>query len=231
LLYPYLEREGYQVSTAADQAEVGLMIEAQRPDLLILDLDTPDGPDFTTFAQLRANPTTSDIPILVLSIHNVQAQGLALGAAGALMKPVEQQELLDQAHLALNSAASDVALQRVVVADTDLESRVLLAGGLRWGGYEVIETADGASTLAACQQQPPDLLLLASQFPDQSGLAILQQLRDNAGTNQTNIIMLMADPEHDEANREQFAALGATLQPRPTMTPLQAATLTDHQEG
>ena len=64
-----LESQGYQVSTAQDGEEALTKIEAEKPDLLILDLLMPkmDGFEVCKRLNMQAVPSSNKIPILILS--------------------------------------------------------------------------------------------------------------------------------------------------------------------
>jgi two-component system alkaline phosphatase synthesis response regulator PhoP len=87
---------GHEVMTAASGAEGLAIAQAERPDAIVLDVMMPelDGP--STFARLRENETTRDIPVVFLTAK-VQAADVhrleQLGAAGVLAKPFDPMTL------------------------------------------------------------------------------------------------------------------------------------------
>lgn len=90
-----LRTAGYKsVCTAADCAAARAAFAAHRPDLMILDINLPDGDGFGLLRTLR---TESDVPALFLSARDADADrlfGLGLGADDYLTKPFLMQELL-----------------------------------------------------------------------------------------------------------------------------------------
>ena len=67
------------------------------PDLILLDLHLPDMPGQDAMHQLRTDPATRDIPIIILSADAAQSQASKLLAAGAtdyLTKPIRVRDLL-----------------------------------------------------------------------------------------------------------------------------------------
>ena len=90
-----LRTAGYKtVCTAADCAAARAAFAAHRPDLMILDINLPDGDGFTLFRTLHS---MADIPALFLSARDADADrlfGLGLGADDYLTKPFLTQELL-----------------------------------------------------------------------------------------------------------------------------------------
>src|SRR5215831_11802079 len=92
-----LKYEGFQVEAAADGPE-GLAA-AQRiiPDLIILDLMLPSMDGLEVCRRLRSNPTTRDVPILMLTAKDDvrdRITGLDTGADDYLTKPFSFEELV-----------------------------------------------------------------------------------------------------------------------------------------
>ena len=92
-----LEEEGYQVRTAADGAEGLELLEALRPDLVILDLFMPGMDGFGFLQAARARSARAEVPIVVLSAGDRSTAGTALhaGATRFLAKPVKLDKLLE----------------------------------------------------------------------------------------------------------------------------------------
>lgn len=88
-----------EVRSCASGAEGVEMAAAWHPDLILLDVMMPgmDGP--TTFARLRAQPDTAEIPVVFITART-QAQEVQrfreLGARGVLAKPFDPMTLADQ---------------------------------------------------------------------------------------------------------------------------------------
>ena len=54
---------------------------AEQPDVILLDLLLRDGSGWDVLAQLKAEPRTRAIPVLIISVIDDRTRGLALGAA------------------------------------------------------------------------------------------------------------------------------------------------------
>jgi two-component system, OmpR family, response regulator VicR len=62
-----LKKEGFEVSGVSNGREGLATVEAVRPDLVLLDLMMPDMDGWEVFQSLRANETTRDVPVIILT--------------------------------------------------------------------------------------------------------------------------------------------------------------------
>lgn len=116
-----LKHDGVDVICATDPAlGVGLSSTAA-PDLILLDVDMPGLDGFEVCRRLKANPQTSNIPVMFLTGKaNVQhkVRGLALGAVDYVTKPFDGTELRARVKASLRSKqAQDLIARRVMVDD------------------------------------------------------------------------------------------------------------------
>lgn len=96
-----LRREGYRVLTAADGDQAIRLAQAERPDLIILDVMLPG---MSGFDVCRAVRKSLSVPILMLSAREEEIDkvlGLELGADDYLAKPFGLRELLARVHALL----------------------------------------------------------------------------------------------------------------------------------
>jgi len=177
---------------------------ADRPDVILLDLMLPDRPGLDVLGELKRDPRTRDIPVIVESVMEAQERALAAGAAAYLLKPVglsDLQRALDQARIrqpaappAEHAAAGD-ARPLILLADDNDFSRTTLQQLLRALGYPEVATAhDGREAVAVARQRRPALILMDIQMPEMDGLEAIQVLRADAdqGVAATPVIALTA---------------------------------------
>ena len=74
-----------RVLPAANGNEAQAQVRAQRPDLIILDVNMPEKDGYDTFCELRRTPTTADIPVIMLS--SLSEMGGYLGDNPAPLRP------------------------------------------------------------------------------------------------------------------------------------------------
>jgi two-component system response regulator MprA len=127
-----LHYEGFQVESSSD-GEQGI-VAAQRinPDVIILDVMMPGGIDgLEVCRRLRANPTTSDIPVLMLTAKDEVGDkivGLQTGADDYLTKPFDFYELLERIRAILRRQNRSKAGQN---GDGESSGQILQFGDLR----------------------------------------------------------------------------------------------------
>lgn len=99
LVRTVLERAGYEVSAVRDGAEAIAAARQRRPDLAVLDVAMPELDGLEVLRRLRADASTSDVPVLLLSARVQEddvARGFATGADAYVQKPFSPRELLDR---------------------------------------------------------------------------------------------------------------------------------------
>jgi len=98
---------GYTVQTAKDPAEGLRAVIDGPPDLILLDLDLPYLSGFEVLEALRSDPSTREIPVMILSAHTDEdsyARCHKIGIDGFLTKPIRSDQLIEEiARLALRA--------------------------------------------------------------------------------------------------------------------------------
>ena len=124
-----LRSTGYnQLTACTGCAAAQAAFAANRPDLMILDINLPDGDGFTLFRTLHS---MADIPALFLSARDADADrlfGLGLGADDYLVKPFEIVELLARVEAVLRRAgksATEISIEGLTI---DTRSHTVMRG-------------------------------------------------------------------------------------------------------
>jgi len=114
LLTQLLARHGYQVRVAPSGRLALQSAQAERPDLILLDIRMPEMDGYQVCAQLKAAPRTTDIPIIFLSALNDTDDKLRAFAAGGinyLTKPFDEAAVLEQVELELRQRRNSEVLR------------------------------------------------------------------------------------------------------------------------
>lgn len=122
-----MEKEGYEVVTAFDGREALEMFEAERPDILILDLMLPEMDGLEVARTIRK---TSNVPIIVLSAKDSEFDkviGLEIGADDYMTKPFSNRELqarvkaiLRRTDLTIENQEAEAAPTEIVIGDLQI---------------------------------------------------------------------------------------------------------------
>jgi DNA-binding response OmpR family regulator len=100
-----LEREDYAVQVACDGWDALKQVQEHPPDLIVLDLMMPDMDGIQFLAQLRSNPQSARIPLIVLTALGPEPYGEQtheLGAAAVVTKPFSPRRLVEQVRQVLD---------------------------------------------------------------------------------------------------------------------------------
>lgn len=94
-----MKREGFNVAVATDGEDAIKTMEADKPDLVLLDVMMPRKDGYEVCQQIRATPDWQSVKIVMLSAKSRDteiAKGLALGADAYITKPFSSKDLVQQ---------------------------------------------------------------------------------------------------------------------------------------
>jgi signal transduction histidine kinase/DNA-binding response OmpR family regulator len=182
----HLEGGGYAVYEVLDSRTAVAVVAQQQPRLVILDIQMPDVDGWEVLAQLRSNPTTSAIPVVICSIIDQHNLSIALGAHAHLVKPIREEELLAVLRRMAPLSTS------VMLIDDDDDARAVVRAILDTTHYTVVEAASGQAALSLVRHHPPGLIILDLMLPDIDGFTILDLLRTDSSLAAVPIIVLSA---------------------------------------
>ena len=98
LLQAVLNKKGYIIETALNVKDAFSVMSRKMPDLILLDLLMPRINGYEFLKEIKADPKTRNIPVIVVSAltdqENIQ-KSMALGANEFITKPVDIQKLLE----------------------------------------------------------------------------------------------------------------------------------------
>jgi DNA-binding response OmpR family regulator len=103
-----LSNNGFTVRTAADGDDAVASLDAEPPDLVILDVMVGGRDGYEICEMIKKNPARAGIKVVMLSAKSRSIEiekGMALGADAYLTKPFSMDELRDTVHGLLNGVA------------------------------------------------------------------------------------------------------------------------------
>lgn len=99
VLSTMLERNGFQVLTAANADEGIARARAERPDLILMDVIMPGTNGFQATRALSRDPQTSSIPVVIVTTKSMETDriwGLRQGAKDFVSKPPNEKDLVQR---------------------------------------------------------------------------------------------------------------------------------------
>ncbi len=129
-----LRYEGFQVESASDGEQGVTLAQRINPDLILLDIMMPGIDGLEVCRRLRANPTTRDVPVLMITAKDEvrdRIAGLDTGADDYLTKPFDFDELLARIRAILRRQSRAKATQTGANGDSDTSGQALQFADLR----------------------------------------------------------------------------------------------------
>jgi PAS domain S-box-containing protein len=206
LIQRYLEGAGHHVSVATTAAEALLLARELQPHLITLDIMLPDMDGVAVLEQLKADPQTAAIPVLLLSVLPDPAEGRLLGAVDYLAKPIRQELLVERVRRILIGGGERL----ILVADDELEIRALMAEHLRHAGYRVVEAEDGETAVRLARERSPALVLMDVRMPAMGGVEAVRVLRLDPMTRNLPVVLMTASPSVFDEEQSTIEELTGT---------------------
>lgn len=119
-----LEKEGFEVTAAADGEEALLQIAERPPDLVLLDWMLPHLSGLEICRQIRRSPDTKGLPVVMLTARGEEGdrvRGLDSGADDYVVKPFSPSELVARLRAVIRRARPDAAEEILRFADLAMD--------------------------------------------------------------------------------------------------------------
>lgn len=112
ILVDYLKRDGYEANTLADGQQAMAALRSDLPDLLLLDLMLPGLDGLSILRELRRNPASAALPVILVTARVEEIDrliGLELGADDYVCKPYSPREVVARVKTVLRRATPPAA--------------------------------------------------------------------------------------------------------------------------
>jgi signal transduction histidine kinase/DNA-binding response OmpR family regulator len=190
LLESQLISSGYEV-ISCNQPERALEMAADlQPQAITLDLLMKPTSGWEILLQLKHDPRTKSIPVIVVTIVDQPAAGAAIGADEYLVKPVDKATLLAAVARCLEGGEGSSPARHILVVEDDTPTREIVAELLKAKGYAVTTAVDGISARAQVAASLPQLVILDLVLPKLGGFELLAEWRTDPRTTELPIFVL-----------------------------------------
>ncbi len=205
LLPRMLAQPNLHFETASDGREGLELAMALLPDLILLDVLLPELDGWSVLYELKQNPETRDIPVLMLTISPNAQNGLVLGAAGILNKPVAIERVAHEITAILHGAPATLD---VLLVEDDADLRGYFRRTLERDGWRVREADSGPAALALLEQQLPALAVIDLMLPGMDGITLIGAIRTMPGGDTLPILVVTAK----DLSTEEQVQLNASVE-------------------
>ena len=190
LLKENLSPEEFEIIGARNGQDGLRLAHECQPQAILLDIVLPGADGWQVLHDLKEDPHTASIPVILLTIVDKKALGFRLGASDYLLKPLDSTTVRD----ALNRVTASIpSLQkRILVVDDDPNIVDMLRQFLPESEFLVDSALDGVAGLEAVAANRPDIILLDIIMPRLDGFEVIERLRADPDTNDLPIIVISA---------------------------------------
>jgi signal transduction histidine kinase/DNA-binding response OmpR family regulator len=170
-----------------------------RPMAITLDIMMPRKDGWQVLRELKGDPETQDIPVIVLSIVDDHRLGFSLGATEYIIKPVERDVLLRK----LKTLEKTTKIKRVLIVDNDPNTVRLIGNVLEEGEYQVSTAYNSEDAIKSIRDFRPDLIVLNLTMPE-TGFDVIEYLKTEKSGKDIPLIVLtqkdLTEKEIDDLN-------------------------------
>lgn len=184
----YLASSGFQVIPARTIEDARAAIERTLPSAILLDVMLEAESTWTFLGELKDNPRTRTIPVVVLTVIDREQKARALGADEFWLKPVDGDRLIQK----LGELAGRSAEQTLLIIDDDEPSRYLMRRLLGGTNFRVLETDSGRQGLLLARREKPDLILLDFLLKGETAFDVIDALKADPATRTIPVIIQTA---------------------------------------
>jgi len=190
ILQSHLLSAGYDVVLCNQPQHAVEMAAELHPSVVTLDIVMKPLNGWELLPNLKSDPRTATIPVIVVTIVDQPGMGALLGADDYIVKPVEKAALLTAMQRCLDHRGQIERIQNILVVEDDTPAREFIAEFLSKQGYNVCTAADGAEALTRMAALPPELVILDLILPQVSGFELLAEWRSASQTRDISVFVL-----------------------------------------
>jgi signal transduction histidine kinase/DNA-binding response OmpR family regulator len=187
----YLSSHGYHVIAITDPVNVIEQIQTLQPFAITLDIMMPNKDGWQVIEEIKSNPLTAHIPVIICSIVEERDRAYQLGAVDYLVKPILEDDMTET-FKRLN-LSTDKEFNEILVIDDDPNVFQLVEIALRnEAGYMMRYANGGFAGLESLKSSQPSAVILDLKMPDLDGFSILETMQDDPLLRDIPVIILTA---------------------------------------
>ena len=211
ILQQNLGDAGYQVVGALSGEEGIEKARSLHPFAITLDIMMPRKDGWQVLYELKNDPQTKDIPVIILTIVDNKPMGFRLGASDYLVKPLNEKSVLD-ALRRLAKSNGGVGPRKLLVVDDDPKVVDMVQQMLDGEGFAIESAADGVEALTHLKGNQPDAILLDLLMPRMDGFQLIDEIHKQPRLGAIPIIVLTAKSLSNEEQAQLEKSVASIVQ-------------------
>ena len=190
LLAHYLYEGGYSAVQVPDGEQLLEKVRELNPYAILMDIMLPKKDGIQLLAELKVNPETHNIPVIIISVTEKQQLAFTLGAVDWLVKPVDKKRLTEL--LAIIKRKNGKETNTVLIIDDESQTVDFLSDILGKRKYKVMKAYSSQQGIDLAIQHAPDAIILDLLMPYISGFEVVEILRAHPKTKKIPMIIYTA---------------------------------------
>src|SRR3984957_17408682 len=214
------EAGGYDCPLAATLATGRAALQKSLFDLIVLDVQLPDGDGVGFLSELKATVETRAIPVILLSLEadvRARVRGLTTGADEYVGKPYDKRYLLSCANELISARRSNAAvpqLPNLLAIDPSEIFRQWLRQLVEPNGYRLVEGQSGAQGLRLTAEIQPAAIVVDGQMAIIDGLTFISRIKSNTVLREIPCVFFTDSDDPDTEIRALEAGADAFMRKR-----------------
>lgn len=196
-----LEKKGYRALTAFNGQQGLDLLEKERPDLIILDINMPVMGGIEFYRQISDDKSIPKYPVLILTARaELRKLFSEINADGFIAKPFEAERLYADIDLILKKNAEkkyypkNKDRKNILLVEDKISFLDKIAQVFVDSGYTVKSSSSGLDVLEKIIEDLPDLFLIKLSLPDLAGDIVAAKLKKMARTSDIPLVLYTFDP-------------------------------------
>jgi CheY-like chemotaxis protein/two-component sensor histidine kinase len=188
LLRRQIEEAGLRASEASTGEDGLAMARSLMPAMLCLDVRLPGAEGWNILAELKADPRTRNIRVIMTTVIEDRRLAATLGADDYLSKPVDR-DALDRV---LDRFRPDHQPGDVLIVEDEESLRQMLVRLVERNGWIARQAGHGGIAIKLVEAKVPDLIFLDLMMPEIDGFEFLGWLRSHPLASATPVVVVTA---------------------------------------
>jgi signal transduction histidine kinase/CheY-like chemotaxis protein len=181
----YLQGSEFHVISAKTIGEARRKLRDLRPAVIIMDVLMGDELSWPLLKEIRDDPDTAEVPVIVITVVDNRSKAFAMGAAEFAVKPIERAWMLNR----LRAIVAGRPAKRLLVIDDDEVSRYSLMAMIGNSNFSFVEAKNGSEGLQMLREIHPDGVILDLLMPEMNGFEFLKALRSDPEIHSTPVLV------------------------------------------